>query len=228
MEQQLTCNQDRVVRKLRKAQIAELKGLQQQLQLSRSTVMRALSKVGYYSSFNLNSRFVTLKETPQFDRNGLWQCAEARFTQYHTLEKSLVALIERAPAGYTVRELQELLGVRIHNQLSALLRARQIDRFYHGRNAVYLSNSAPEAENQRARRKSAPAAGSASLALPRWRLPKNVNAVTVIAILHACIKAPNAEPNAIHGALHKECPDLTRAQIQEVFDFYELKKNEAP
>lgn len=225
----LSKNENRVIERLKKVQVADLEGLQKNTQLSRSTILRAVGKFGYYSSYNFNSRYLTLKGTPKFDRQGLWCFTEIRFSRNHTLEKTLEVLINSSTDGFAVQELEDLLGVRVHNQLSRLLRGELIDSFYLGRNAVYLCSSTARAEQQR-RRRLKQTSGQRALGLnnaAQVRIPAGLDALTVIAVLIQCIEAPKSDPVAIYRHLQPQHPSLSAKQVERIFGFYGLKKKRA-
>jgi hypothetical protein len=106
---QLTDKQGKVVEHLRRCRVATMNEMVQSLDLSHMTVVRALKKYGYYTSFNHTAGFYTLQDTPRFDRRGLWFCADIGFSQHGNLKQTLLALIEQSEAGCTVAELQQTL-----------------------------------------------------------------------------------------------------------------------
>ena len=59
--------QSKVINLLRELVLATIDGLCNKLSKSRMTVLRALKSYGYFSSFNFNSSYFTLKDTPDFD-----------------------------------------------------------------------------------------------------------------------------------------------------------------
>jgi DNA-binding transcriptional regulator YhcF (GntR family) len=130
------------VQLLRQRQVAAYADLAQQLEVSRKTVQRALGKAGAYASLNGNSAYVTLKNTPRFDRRGLWGYQQLRFSRHGDLPRTIQALVEQSSQGCTLEELQQWLGTRVHNHLSRLLRRSEIQRFFLGRHAIYTISGA--------------------------------------------------------------------------------------
>jgi hypothetical protein len=84
----LTKKETAVIEKMREIKVTTKKKLCNQLEISHMTVVRALKKFGYYTSYNKNSAFYTLHETPVFNRNGLWAYEDIRFSKFITLEKT--------------------------------------------------------------------------------------------------------------------------------------------
>ena len=145
---ELTASEDQVVQCLRRGQVAQGAQLAAQLQLSLKTVQRTLAKVGYYTSLNYNSTFVTLQDIPQFDEFGLWNYQRICFSRLGKLPQTLVHLVEQAPQGCTVHQLEEWVGTRVHNHLSQLLRQGRLGHFRLGRQAVYTSADARRQQQQ--------------------------------------------------------------------------------
>jgi len=129
---QVTASQkeSKVVDLLRELIVATIDVLCTKLAASRSTVLRALKTYGYFSSYNFNSSYFTLKDIPHFGKDGLWFHGDVGFSRYGTLTQTIKAVVEHSEAGYTVLELQKRLGTKIHNQLSWLCRNKMLTRFY--------------------------------------------------------------------------------------------------
>ena len=88
-----TIKEKSVVDQLREWKVATKKRLCHKLQISHMTVVRALKKFGYYTSYNKNSAFYTLHDIPEFDTHGLWALRDIYFSRYATLDETIVALL---------------------------------------------------------------------------------------------------------------------------------------
>ena len=88
----LTPKETQVVEHLRQQQVITKTALCQHLDTSPMTVVRALKKVGYYTSYNHNSAYYTLHEVPTFDPDGLWFYGDVGFSQYPTLAATLTGM----------------------------------------------------------------------------------------------------------------------------------------
>jgi len=119
---EFTHAQARVVEQLRTQRVASWTQLARRLRCSTKTVQRALAKVGYFNSINHNGGFVTLRSVPQFDRHGLWTHDTVHFSRHGNLLDTLKRLVEQAPGGRTMQELEQLVGTRVHNHVSRLVR----------------------------------------------------------------------------------------------------------
>jgi hypothetical protein len=181
----LTANESQVIAQLTTIRVAQLSQLATQLELSTKTVQRALVKAGYFTSINRNASFVTLKDVPQFDRLGLWSFKEIHFSKHGNLRETLVKLVEQAPGGCTLQELEECVGTRSHNHLSQLVRQGNVQRFLLGRNAVYVSARAQHAKQQEVRRRAVEPATRTIVTATKASapLPPGLDFVSVIRVL---------------------------------------------
>ncbi len=220
--------ESRIVSLLRELIVATVDILCNKLSTSRSTVLRALKSYGYFSSYNFNSSYFTLKDIPHFDEDGLWFHGEVGFSRYGTLAQTIKALIGHSEKGYTILELQKLLGTKVHNQLSSLCRKKILTRFYVGRNCVYTSVEPKLQASQEAKRKeqiikSKPVAGSQKDSKER-NPPQQLDTLTVIRLLVEMIKKPDAEVASLSQTLQRQGLSITAEQMRGVIEFYSLSK----
>ena len=108
----------RALRRFRAVGVLTLVELMLMLECSRRTVQRYLRKWGCLTSFNGNGSYYALPCSARFDRHGLWQCGEARFSRYGNLVRTVVVVVRESPAGLTAAELGTLLGVDAHSFIS--------------------------------------------------------------------------------------------------------------
>ncbi len=219
---QLTVTESQIVQQLRSDRVAKWTGLAEQVECSTKTVQRALFKVGYFSSINYNATFVTLKNVPRFDQLGLWTYQTVHFSEHGNLPQTLRRIIELAPAGCTVQELEQLVGTRVHNHVSRLLREGQLDRFFQGRNVVYLAADLRRREAQQQVRQQAESPRAS--AVPAMGLPAGLDAVTVIHVLLRLLETPGASVASVARTLQARKLAVRADQIRQILDFYGLKK----
>jgi hypothetical protein len=208
---------DRASRFFRRHQIADLAALKHALGTpSRTTVFRALSSVGYLTSYSHAGRYYTLRRIPRFDEAGLWTHGEALFSKDGTLRATIIRIVGEAPAGKTHEELQAQLRLRVHDTLLDLVRDRRIgradlDRFY-----LYVSADKTAGKEQVAQRRRMLAAQPAPATLPEPNL--------LIEVLLAVIHQPDEGPTGIAAALDRQGRKVSREQIEAVFSRYRLGK----
>ena len=219
---ELTGTESQIVRQLRRGRIAKWRALAEQLECSTKTVQRALAKVGYFSSINCNGTFVTLEDVPRFDQHGLWTYETVHFSKHGNLPQTLRQIVEQAPAGCTVEELEQLVGTRVHNHVSRLLREGKLSRFLQGRKVVYLAAGLRRQEAQQqvrcqAKLEQAPAVHDMDL-------PPGLDAVTVIRVLVRLLDAPQASVASVARWLQAHNVAVRADQIRQILHFYGLKK----
>jgi hypothetical protein len=210
------------VQRVQRDRVAKWTGLAEQLGCSTKTVQRALSKVGYFSSINYNGTFVTLKDIPRFDQRGLWTYQTVRFSKHGNLPQTVWRIVEQAPAGCTVQELEQLVGTRVHNHVSHLIREGKLDRFFQGRKVVYLAGGPRRRKaQQQARRQAEP---QAAPAVHDTDVPPGLDAVTVIHVLLRLLDTPEASVASVARGLQARKLAVRADQIRQILNFYGLKK----
>ena len=122
----LTPREEAVIRQLRRRRVATMRTLRNRRGCSHMTGARAFKKTGYHNSFNANAAYDALPETVVFDADGLWFHRQIGFSRHGNRPQTLVALVERSPAGCTVAELEARLGTPVATLLSRLARHGRI------------------------------------------------------------------------------------------------------
>jgi len=221
----LTGSEQKVIDWLRKTTIATMKQIRHQFQISHMTVVRALKKFGYYASYNYNAAYYVLQGVPEFDDWGLWRYRDVRFSRYHTLPATIVAVVEKAPAGLTVQELEERLQTKAGNVVSRLVSEGQVQRErLGGRHVVYLARGLQVRTQQleQRQRQLQEAARRAT------GLPSGCSAVDVIEVLRAMILASDDNPDRLARRLQASGTRITAGQVRRVLEHYGMKKKPRP
>ena len=95
---------------------------------STMTIYRALSRLGYLSSYSHRGRFYTLPEIPDFNQNGIWSCRSVMFSQHGNLLETAALIVQRSDEGFIASELESLLQVEVKHVLLRLLQRKKISR----------------------------------------------------------------------------------------------------
>jgi len=183
---------------------------------SRTTIFRILKVIGYFTSYSHAGRYYTLRRIPNFDRRGLWSWRGIGFSSHGTLRATSVFLIEQSEAGLTHDELQQQLGLRVHDTLRTLVQEGIITREHFEKRYLYLSADPKRAAAQMAARQKLQARAPAA-APP-------ADPLLTIDILVEVIHHPRDDAAAIADRLHSVGRLVTRKQVEEVFQAYEVKK----
>ena len=181
---------------------------------SRTTIFRILKAVGYLSSYTHAGRYYTLHRIPKFDRWGLWAWRGIGFSSHGTLRATSVFLIEQSPAGHTHEELQQRLGLRVHDTLRSLVEDGAISRERFEDVYLYLSADRKKAAVQISARRELHVSLTAQLPDP----------LLVIDLLVQVIHHPREDAAAIAGRLRAAGRIVRSDQVEEVFHAYGVKK----
>lgn len=119
------------------------------------TVFRKLATLDYTTSYSHGGRYYALRESAEFDRNGLWSCRKARFSKHGTLLDTAAVFVERAVAGVFATELAEDLHVEVKDALLKLVRDDRVARERLGGLYLYCSRDAVRRRQQVASRHAA-------------------------------------------------------------------------
>lgn len=205
-------------RLFRRRPVAQLEQMERALRLSARTVFRALSQLGYLSSYSHAGRYYTLEKIPSFDAHGLWFHGDVRFSSHGTLRATVVVLVKHAPAGQTHEELQGLLGLRVHDTLRSLVGSREIARQLFEDLYIYLHPDSRVAAAQMACR----GQGRELSAAPPAKGPLDL--ARVIDVLVAAIRTRRVEAGGVARRLRTQGLEVSEEQVQAVFATYGLKK----
>jgi hypothetical protein len=187
---------------------------------SSSTAFRYLQQVPYRSSYNHNGRYYTLHEPSRYDRFGLLVHGDVYFSCDGTLKPTVRRLVQESEAGFTQRELQELLRVRVQIFLQALLQDREIQRerlegIYH-----YLHPEPETGQAQLRHRNERIAAAKESKV--------EVDDTTVIRVLLVLIRYPGSKLDQVVRRLRGHSPPIVLKQVEAVFARYAIGKKGGP
>jgi hypothetical protein len=83
--------------------------LAQALDCARISVRRFLKQIGYCRSYTHNGKWYTLRDCPDFDREGLWHFRGIGFSKHGSLTATIDHLLARSPAGLSASQLAEKL-----------------------------------------------------------------------------------------------------------------------
>ena len=226
----LTKTEMAVIEKLQECKVSTKKELCEQLGISHMTVVRALQKIGYYTSYNKNSAFYTLHDIPDFDGNGLWAYKDIYFSQQITLKKTIVFLVDNSDTGFTAKELESLLKTNVKNLLSRLISKNRLNKCRAGRYAVYLSSGPQRKKKQEASHKKRIEKSKLESAVKRQEiglLPDNLDPLIVIIILVQMIEFPSASVASIAQSLQRQGFSVSAKIVRSVIEFYSLEKKTA-
>jgi hypothetical protein len=180
---------------------------------SRMTAYRYLKKLDYLSSYTHARQFYTLKNIPEFDKDGLWYFGDIGFSKHGTLMETVVHLIDHSKTGKTSSDLEKQQRVYVQNALLSLVKSKKIIREQQDGVYVYLSADVETSHRQMERRNQKG---------PRKRLPEWIVFEILIEIIRSLAEKPDIDAVATH--LSKRGSLITRSQVEQVFEEHDLEK----
>ena len=103
------------------------------------SVRRFLKQIGYCRSYTHNGKWYTLRDAPDFDRDGLWHYRGIGFSKQGSLTATIDHLLARSPAGLSASQLAEKLQHPCDAVLTRLHQAGRLDRVQVAGQFVYLA-----------------------------------------------------------------------------------------
>ena len=185
---------------------------------SRATTFRYLKRVKYLRSYNHNGRYYTHRDPALFDRFGLYSRGDIHFSRDGTLGDTLRRLVRESQAGWTQRELQELLRVRVQVLLLEAVRHDEIRRERVAGFYLYLHSDPAIGQIQLQRRQARIAAQQFS-AEGRVR----VDDAVIIQVLLTLIRHPGSGPADVVRTLRGHSPPIILEQVVHIFARYDLE-----
>lgn len=199
--------------------IMTLKQLQASVGRSRRTLFRDLSKVPSLSSYTHSGQYYTLESIAKFNSDGLWFFQGVGFSQHRTLKVTLIHKIHESQAGYMHQEISQLLRIRVHDTLRALVQSKKIQRQSLPNNVyVYLSADEQQAKQQLKQRMAVQGVGLVHLPSTDTRI--EILAETIRYYLRVEVDVEKLMPGLRHRGAQVSSED-----IEAVLAFYEIKKN---
>ena len=179
------------------------------------TTFRYLRQVRYLRSYNHNGRFYTDRDPARFDRFGLLSIGDVHFSRDGSLTATVERLLTESEDGFTDKELRGLLHVPVQPFLLAAVRQDRARRERLGGIYVYLSNG-PTGDRQLRARQQRLADRQAAL------LAATLEPQLIIDVLLVLVRHPGALPGEVARRLRNHSPPIRLAQVQAVFDRFEL------
>ena len=196
----------------------EFKDLQAALgNASRATTFRYLKQVPYKRSYNHNGRYYIRRDPARYDRFGLFSVGDIHFSRDRTVGETIRRLVHESAAGWTSRELQDVLHVRVQVFLLDAVRKNTVMRERLGGLYVYVDSDDAVREQQLQQRREQFSA-KALVAVEA-----NVDDEVIIAVLLTLLHHPEAKAADVVRYLRGHSPPISMAQVDAVFARYDLE-----
>ncbi|MES9858544.1 MAG: hypothetical protein ABW166_18355 [Sedimenticola sp.] len=206
-----------ITKLLASTKVVEFKDLQVVLEnASRATTFRYLKQVPYLRSYNHNGRYYTRKDPARHDRLGLFSCGNIHFSHDRTVGETIKRLVYESIAGWTSRELQDALHVRVQVFLLDAVRNATVMREKACGVYVYIHTDSAVGEMQLQQRRMQMSA--------RERAPINadIDREAIIAVLLTLLHHPEAQEADVAHTLRGHSPPISMSQVAAVYIRYDL------
>ena len=209
---------EKLLRLFESKPVVEFKDIQRALNnASRATCFRYLQQVPYHRSYNANGRYYTRKDPTRYDRFGLFFYGAILFSRDKTLGETIRRLVWESEAGWTQRELQDVLRVRVQVVLLQTFHQGKVDRekvhgFY-----VYLHPDPAVRAAQLDRPQE-----RASFDVPATEGGSEIGEAVIIQVLLTLLHHPGSKAADVVRYLRGHSPPITMTEVRVVFARYEL------
>jgi len=213
--------QDKITHLLRRNRVMDLASLQKNFDgRSKRSLFRDLLHLDYFSSYSHAGSFYTLKSTPVFDSNGLWQFNEIGFSKHGSLRDTIVYFINESKAGMKHLDLRDRLQIPVYNTLLGLVRSNEIARVDLNGSFLYVNKDITISRIQIERLEK-------KLILKEEFQLKKIPTWMAIEVLTEVIRESQAtaEPLKIAARLSLRGLKISFDEVKQILEFYEVKKN---
>ena len=179
------------------------------------SVRRFLNQIGYFRSYTHNGKWYTLRDSPQFNRDGIWHHKDIGFSKQGSLTATIGYLVGRSPTGLSARELAEKLQHPCHAVLTILHKGQELDRVKVAGEFRYLATE--EQINRRQREQAA--------LVPPLSPTSSFSTQVAVWVLVEYIKDPGLSFEQIAARLQEQRKVAVAPEsIQRFFQEHDLKK----
>ncbi len=113
------------------------------------TVLRKLKELTYITSYSHSGKYYTLQVIAKFNNDGLWSFNDVHFSKYDTLVNTIEEFVNQSSHGYSRNELEDILHVKVQEQLHQLFKIKKIHREKIDSYYVYFSSDSNVYRKQR-------------------------------------------------------------------------------
>lgn len=180
---------------------------------TRMTAYKYMKRLEYLSSYTHSGKYYTLKNIPEFDKDGLWHYGDIGFSKYGTLMETIVHLVNDSKNGKTNSELEKRHHVYVQNALLSLVKVKKIRREEQNGVYVYFSPD-PEISSRQMKRRNEIRSTK--------RLPDWIIAEILIEVIKSLRETPQIDE--VVKRLSDRGSLITREQVEQVFEENDLEK----
>lgn len=113
------------------------------------TLRRDIVQLKGITSYTHQGQFITIPGIPVFDEIGIWFYNDIGFTKYGSSLELIINIINKREKGITKELLEEIIGIKISQQIQVLLRRNKLNRVKVGNKYCYISEKLAKNKIQR-------------------------------------------------------------------------------
>jgi hypothetical protein len=206
---------DTIEKMLEEKKVMSIQQIIKRAGCSPRTFYRLLQNIDHYSSYNQLRKYVTLKETPQFDKLGLWENNGIFFSKWGGVQPTIKHIVEHSKMGLSAGQINNALKIRVNNQIRELVKQMEIAKKKFGQFQIYFSADPETKEQQIQQRKQAEEVKLEGTPATRAQLIK----ILLTLIAHYKITA-----EALYTLLQEKGQKVPKRAIKWVFDKFQIEK----
>jgi len=136
---------------IRSKKVNSFKKIFEQTDCSEITIRRDISYIHAITSYTHQGQFITLEDIPAYDNYGIWFYRGIGFTKYGTSLELIKYLINSSKGGLTKENIEEILRIKISQQIQTLLKRHILYRVKVGNKYLYLPETLARNKRKRIR-----------------------------------------------------------------------------
>ncbi len=205
--------------RIKMLKVVKIKELAESSNCTVRTLFNKLERRMYYTSYNFNKQYITLKEIPIFDENGIWGYEQVRFSKSGNVEETIQYIVNRSSSGISAGEIADILQIQTHNQLLKCRRKGMLISKRYGRNQIYFSADETKRKHQIEMRKTMMIESLKDI--EQQAPPRKA----IIDILLVMVKHRENEPDKIVKILSANGKRIKEGDVKWIINEYDIKKN---
>ncbi|MCK5853420.1 hypothetical protein KAH27_10370 [bacterium] len=173
-----------------------------------------IKKCGAVTSFNHNAKYYSLPEIIDFDENGFWIYGKAKFSRYHTLKSTIIAIVEKSESGMSAAGLADLLTYSPYTMLASMIKEHELNREKVGGCYIYFASKEESYNNQLGKRKDLNRQSDATVIS---------DTIGIIALVEF-IQHPELNLQQLSELINKQGVRITESHLHDFLEHHNLLK----
>ena len=195
-----------------KSKVLTLNQVSKKRDCSIRTVQRQFAELAVLRSYNQNSRYYTLPDTPIFNAHGIWWYQDIFFSKYGDLRQTVKHAILNSEDGLSGNEIGGIVNLLPRSFMHHFREIDGVFREKHGGVYVYFSNDSLIYKRQKLKR-------------VLESDTKRISDAIAIKILIGYIKHPELSEEKLSTILrHEQNVDISSSMITNLLSFHDLLK----